>query len=112
MTRVQRTIVGLLTACAVLLALNLIAGGPGLEAQAVAQGKQQNQYDDYDDYDDNDDDNDGGALQAVAFQLRQDGFNTALYRLWSDGTVERNEKPFLSGPCLPIEWCGWQVVPE
>ena len=93
MTKGQRTITTLLAAIAVLLVINLVVVAPGQEAQAQGMGR---------------------PPQAVTIQVRSEGMGgTALYRLWSDGTVERNEAPFVCcGDCLPVEWCGWQVVPE
>jgi len=94
MTR-HRTIVALLAAVAVLLGLNLIVGG-STPAAAQAQGM-------------------GRPPQVLTIHVRTTGEGgTAIYRLWSDGTVERNEHPFLCcmEVCPLVEWCGWQVVPE
>ena len=92
MTR-QRTIVALFAVVAVLLGLNLIVGG-STPAAAQAQGM-------------------GPPPQAVAMHLRQEEFvGTVLYRLWSDGMVERNQAIPLGKGCLTQEWCGWQVVSE
>ena len=89
MTR-HRTIVALLAAVAVLLGLNLLRGTPEAEAQGM-----------------------GRPPQAVTMLVRQEEFGTALYRLWSDGTVELNQQVFTACcGCQPVEWCGWQVVPE
>ena len=92
MTKGQRTITTLLAAIVVLLAINLVVIAPGQEAQAQGMGR---------------------PPQAVALTVRNEFFSWAAYRLWSDGTVERNEVivPPLE-VCLPVEWCGWQTIPE
>ncbi len=39
------------------------------------------------------------------------GDEHALFRLWSNGVIERQEN--LSGvACGTLDWCGWQVVPD
>ena len=93
MTKGHRTIVALLAVVAVLLGLNLIVGG-STPAAAQAQGM-------------------GPPPQAVAMLVRQEDFvGTVLYRLWSDGMVERNQAIPVGKGCVTQEWCGWQVVPE
>ena len=94
MTKGHRTIVALLAVVAVLLGLNLIVGG---STPAAAQGQGM-----------------GPPPQAVAMHLRLEEFTgTVLYRLWSDGTVERNEQVLPDCCyCHPHQSTGWQVVPE
>ncbi len=94
MTKEQRTIIAMLAVVAALLGLNLIVGG-STPAGAQAQGM-------------------GQPPRAVTLLERPgEQGGTVLYRLWSDGTVERNDAPFVCcGACLLLEWCGWQVVPE
>ncbi len=38
------------------------------------------------------------------------GDEHTLFRLWSNGVIERQEN--LSGTCGTLDWCGWQVVPD
>jgi hypothetical protein len=84
------TIAGLLAVVATLLVINLAIIAPGQEAQAM-----------------------GRPAEAVSVLFVHDGMSSgALYRLWSNGTVERNEQMFFDMPCETVEWCGWQVVPE
>ena len=93
MTNAHRTIVTLLAVIAVLLAINLTPTAP---SQAQGQGV-------------------GRPAAAVALTVRDEFFGVSAYRLWADGTVERNEGMFpdcCPEQCLPIEWCGWQEIPE
>ncbi|MHC4448005.1 MAG: hypothetical protein ACYSXF_09540, partial [Planctomycetota bacterium] len=51
----------------------------------------------------------GPPSQAVAL----DSANNVVYRMFSDGTVERNVRLSdpVGDPCDDA-WCGWEVVPE
>ncbi len=97
MTNAHRTITALLVVIAVLLAINLAVTAPSHEAQAQGVGR---------------------PAEAVAFIVKDEFMDLTAYRLWSDGTIERNVGdfgPFTPGePCLgsPVEWCGWEVIPE
>ena len=96
MTKGQRTVVSLLAVVAVLLGLNLIVGG-STPAAAQAQGM-------------------GRPANVLDFTVLTDGFGfVTAFRLWSDGTIEGNRgisPPCCIELCLPMEWCGWQDVPE
>ena len=39
------------------------------------------------------------------------GDEHALFRLWSNGVIERQED-LSGGACSTLAWCGWQVVPD
>ena len=95
--RTYGSVAGLLVIVAVLLAANLILSAPG---QARAGN--------------------GPPVKAVELRLFEGGGPggpaVTAYRLWSDGTVERNQglTDPLTNPeeCFTFDWCGWQVVPE
>ena len=86
MTKGQQAIIAMLAAVAVLLGFDLIVRG-STPAAAQAQGM-------------------GRPPQAVTIQVRTTAIGgMALYRLWSDGTVERNEHPFMCCEVCPlVEW--------
>ncbi len=89
MTNAHRTITALLAVIAVLLAINLAVTAPSHEAQAQGVGR---------------------PVVAVALQAPNSGI---VYRMFSDGTVERNfGSTELFGDQCVVTWCGWEVVPE
>ena len=91
MTNAHRTITTLLAVIAVLLAINLAVTAPSHEAQAQGVGP---------------------PVVAVALQTSE-GFGRTVYRMFSDGTVERNTD--ISDPVFDqcvTEWCGWEAIPE
>ena len=89
MTNAHRTITTLLAVIAVLLAINLSVTVPSHEAQAQAVGP---------------------PVEAVALQAGEFGL---LYRMFSDGTVERNFGFVeLFGDQCVVDWCGWEAIPE
>ena len=87
------TIAGLLAVVAALLTINLAVIAPGQKAHAA-----------------------GPPSKAVAFHVEE--FvkpGPLLYRMFRDGTVERNQGVIVSfepGCPEPIEWCGWEAVPD
>lgn len=89
------TIAGLLAVVAALLAINLAVIAPGQKAHAAAPPP---------------------LSTAVAFHVEE--FvkpGPLLYRMFRDGTVERNQGLIVSfepGCPEPIEWCGWETVPD
>ena len=92
MTNAHRTITAMLGVIAVLLAINLAVIAPGQEAMAQANLSAR-------------------PGRAVALQANQ--FGSVIYRMFGDGTVERNVNvmdPF-GDPCAS-DWCGWEIVPE
>ncbi len=91
MTNAHRTITALLAVIAVLLAINLAVTAPGQEAMAQPNTSAR-------------------PGRAVALQANQ--FGSVIYRMFGDGTVERNVNFMdpLGDPC-GSEWCGWEVVP-
>ncbi len=99
----QGTIAGLLVVVATLLVINVAVITPSQEARA----------------DDDSSDDRGRPVEAVAFEVAGGGGPSGLeiWRIFSDGTVERNrgELVFFEMGCPEleeIEWCGWETVPE
>ena len=98
----QGTIAGLLVVVATLLVINLAVIAPSQEAHA----------------DDDSSDDRGRRVEAVAFEVEGGGPDSQIiWRIFSDGTVERNRGVFVFfEPGCPeleeIEWCGWETVPE
>jgi hypothetical protein len=92
-------IAGLLVIVVVLLAANLIVAAPGQEVRAHNFGPPVNAVE----------------LNVLGGVGGPEGPSVSVYRLWSDGTVERNQglsdfpEP---GECFSFDWCGWETVPE
>ena len=96
MTNAHRTITALLAVIAVLLAINLAVTAPGHEAQAQGVGP---------------------PARAVAFEVQSGMTGPIVWRIFSDGTIERNQgfRSSFGSDCpdlSAIEWCGWVVVSE
>jgi hypothetical protein len=85
----QNTITALLAVIAVLLAANLAASVTRPASAQNVPGQ--------------------SMLPAVRAVGITQASSTVIYRLWSDGTVERNVQTF--GLCGDLEWCGWETVP-